>query len=214
MKRYLPIVVAAGLLLLDGLVYGLWTNRWRDSAALQRAVERLDHLPLVVGDWQGEPGTPVSDREASIAGFSGHLVRVYRNRQTGQLINVMLACGPAGPLSVHTPDICYRGAGYEVIKEIVKRTEANTELFQGRFGKPDSLAVNELRVLWTWNADGAWRAPDNPRFAFAGAPALYKLYVIQETTGSDTVSESACSEFLELFLPEVNGRLFPVGRDE
>jgi hypothetical protein len=205
------IVIVAALLVLDGLVYGLWTNRWRSPEALLTATARLEQIPMVIGDWQGQPGKALEDREVQLAGFSGYVARSYHHRINGNSFTVLLACGPAGPLSVHSPEICYGGAGYEALKETGKRTEPaiEAELWQARFGKPESTASGELRVLWTWNVAGAWMAPDNARFAFAGAPVVYKLYVVQQTTQGDESSDRACSEFLEKLLPELNRRLFP-----
>ena len=211
MRKSLPLILVAALLVADGIVYGVWTNRWRSPEELVQAVARLEEAPVVVGDWHGEDGQPLSEREVTAAGFSGNVVRTYRNRATGQTIGIMLACGRAGPLSVHTPDICYRGAGYEVMKTITRREESGSaaELWQAHFGKADGLTPTELRVLWAWNANGAWAAPDNPRFTFAGAPALYKLYVIQETAPDDRSADEACTEFLREFLPALNKELFP-----
>jgi hypothetical protein len=211
MRKSLPLLLVAALLVLDGIVYGLWTNRWRSPEELVQAVARIEHAPAIVGDWQSEPGKPLSQREIEAAGFSGNLVRTYRNRVTGQSVGVMLACGRSGPLSVHTPDICYRGAGYEAMKTITKRDETvgGAELWQAYFAKADGLSPTELRVVWAWNADGSWVAPANPRFSFAGAPALYKLYVIQEMIPGDRNADEACAEFLQQLLPALNKELFP-----
>jgi hypothetical protein len=211
MRKTLPLLLVAALLIADGIDYGLWTNRWRSPEELVQAVARVEHAPVKVGDWHGEAGTPLSEREIQMAGFSGNVVRTYRNRITGQSISVMLACGRSGPLSVHTPDICYRGAGYEVMRTITKRdeTDAEAKLWQAYFAKADGLSPTELRVVWAWNSSGSWLAPDNPRFSFAGAPALYKLYVIQEMVPGDRNADEACAEFLRQFLPALNKELFP-----
>jgi hypothetical protein len=214
MRKSLPLLLVVALLVVDGIVYGLWTNRWRSPEELHQAVARVASAPMAVGEWQGEDGKPLSQAEIEAAGFEGNIVRAYRNRVTGQRINVMLACGRPGPLSVHTPDICYRGAGYEVMKSIARRDEqaAEAELWQAYFSKPDQLSPTELRVVWTWNAKGAWEAPANElaRFRFAGAPALYKLYVIQEVVPGDRDgADEACAEFLREFLPALNKELFP-----
>lgn len=213
MRKLTPIVIVAALLVIDGLVYGRWTSRWASPEALNQAVARLEQVPAVIGDWEAESSRPLSEREAAQAGFTAYLTRTYKNRVNGQSLSVMLACGPSGPLSVHTPDVCYRGAGYEVMKTITKRTEAsaNAELWEARFGKVESITPLELRVLWAWNVRGAWTAPDSPRFAFAGEPALYKLYVVQEVIPDDRGSDQVCQEFLDRLLPELNRRLFPAG---
>ena len=37
-----------------------------------------------------------------------------------------------------------------------------------------------MRVRWAWTTDGAWIAPDNPRWQFASqlrVPMIYKVYI-------------------------------------
>ncbi len=214
MNRYLPIVIVAVLLVVDGYVHGLWTNRWQTTSKdLELASARLQLVPMIVGDWQGESMKPLSEREVEQAGFAGYVNRRFKNYQTGSVISILLACGRSGPLSVHTPDICYRGAGYEPTGINVKHSEKNdditAEMWKAHFGKSDLSSSVKLRVLWCWSTGKSWKAPDNPRITFAGAPALYKLYVIQEFNGDDQQASKTCSEFLSQLLPELNRILLP-----
>jgi len=212
MLRYLPIALVAALLLFDGFVHGRWTGRWQVSMELQSATERLQRVPMVLGDWQGETLTPLSDREVQQAGFTGYLNRSYKNYQTGATIRILLACGRPGPISVHTPDICYRGAGFQAAGGKTRLVEKigglTAELWQAHFTKGDPNSPLQLKVLWSWNKANAWQAPDNPRMIFAGNSALYKLYVVQETMRDDQEAAKACSEFLGVLLPPLNRSLF------
>jgi hypothetical protein len=55
-------------------------------------------------------------------------------------------------------------------------------------------------VRWAWTTDGAWIAPDNPRWQFAGqlrAPVLYKVYVatpLPETDGDESPEDDATTK--------------------
>lgn len=213
MYRYLPIALVAALLLADGFVHGRWTNRWQPSLELQAASARLERVPMVLGDWQGEALKPISERETQQAGFTAYVNRTYKNYQTGAVVNILLACGRAGPIAVHTPEICYRGAGYQVAAGKSKRVEKaggmTAELWQANFTKGDPSSPLQLKVLWCWNKGDAWKAPDNPRMAFAGNAALYKLYVVQETMRDDQEASKACADFLGALLPQLNRSLFP-----
>ncbi len=211
-KRVLPVVLAAMVLLAQGYVYGLWTNRWQGTGdALKAASERLEQIPMVLGDWQGTQATALGERERQQAGFAGYISRSYKNIRTGASVSILLACGRPGPISVHTPDICYRGAGYQPTNAIAKHAEklndAEVAMWQANFRKADGLSPTHLRVLWSWTKGAAWEAPENPRLAFAGAPALYKLYVIQETLPNDSGADKVRSEFLNQLVPELNKRL-------
>lgn len=208
--RLLPIVVAGAVLIMEGFVYGVLTDRWQSPEELQAAVANLEKVPMIVGDWQGETRPPLSDKETQQAGFAGHVIRHYRHRQTGEVVSILLACGRSGPIAVHSPEICYRGSGYQTLG--IKKTRlgsTKTEFFKAKFRKPSAMNPHELRILWSWNADGNWKAPSSPRFTFAGAKVLYKLYVFHELFGNDSKREEKeiGEAFLDQFVPELNRAL-------
>src|SRR5207249_1784629 len=96
-----------------GLLYGLWTDRWVVSDEPGASAAKLAGLPLAVGGWEGE-ALALDAGGRSPAGVAGHLSRRYRNRLNGGAVSVLLVCGRPGPVSVHTPDVCYGGAGYDL----------------------------------------------------------------------------------------------------
>jgi hypothetical protein len=211
MTRTLLLSAATLAVLLDGYCHGLWTNRWNSSRAVEEAVARLERVPRAVGDWQAQP-LALGAREADQAGFAGHWLRRYERRQDGRVVTVMLACGLPGPLSVHTPDVCYGGAGYVLSGEAVtfaagSGRAAPPEFWKAKFSKPDALVPVHLRVNWSWRAGGAWKAPANPRWAFAGLPVLYKMYVTYELGADERLDDAVCAEFLGLLLPELEKAL-------
>ena len=106
----LPVVAAAGILVLSGLVHGIWVQRWGTPAALTDAVRRINDVPLRVGNW--EATVHEMDPEiVALSKLSGCWMRTYVHRDTGEQMTVFLMCGRAGPTSVHTPDWFYRRAG-------------------------------------------------------------------------------------------------------
>jgi hypothetical protein len=139
-------------------------------------------------------------------------MRSYRNLRHNGTVTVILMCGRAGRMSVHTPEVCYRGAGYEMHgapAPLTVKSEGSGQqdtLWTARFTKHAGVAA-DLRLYWAWNADGAWQAPASPRWTFRGEPFLYKLYVSQD--GQDaTGSGEAAHGFLRRFLPEAREFLF------
>ena len=64
--------------------------------------------------------------------------------------------------------------------------------------------ASQLRIWWAWNDGKGWRAPDYPRLAFGGAPALFKMYVVEEAALKSDASE----EFLRVLLPALDEALF------
>src|SRR5579885_2068669 len=111
MTRILPIVTAVVALIAGGVVHGLWTDRWVAKPDPADAAGRFDALPMTLGDWEGE-ALHASPRE--LQGLSGYLARRYVNRDTGDAVTVALMAGRPRVVSIHTPDVCYAGSGYEV----------------------------------------------------------------------------------------------------
>jgi hypothetical protein len=206
-RRGLMTAAAAVLVLAGGLAHGLWTDRWRPSPGIERAAEHLTRVPMELGDWVGKD-LPQEGLELNRAGAAGAVVRQYENRRTGALVTVFLVCGRPGPVAVHTPDVCYGGAGYEAAHDpdryplpAAGSTPA-AEFWTSVFSKREAARPERLRIFWSWSApDGAWSAPSNPRVAFARSAALYKLYVISPTHSEDGPREDdPAVAFLTRFL--------------
>src|SRR5262245_29906799 len=111
MARLLPPLTVLAVVAFSGAVHGVWTNRWAGSDGLAQAAARLEQVPLTLGDWDGRP-LEVNPREAALTEAAGYVHRQYVNRRTGSVVSVALLCGRAGPISVHTPEVCYAGAGF------------------------------------------------------------------------------------------------------
>jgi EpsI family protein len=214
MNRYLLVLVAGSVLLTDGYVCGRWTGRWHGKQELAAAAARLDALPLTIGDWQGT-SMAYSARTVEQAGFSGYIQRRYENRR-GVVVNLLVACGPPGPLSVHTPEVCYAGSGFKMSGDTSRYTPNDGEgiaalkLWKATFIRSDPTAPEHLRVLWGWHQKGAWTAPDNPRWKFAGTPVLYKMYITQAFLPRDEATDADnCIAFLRELLPELEKVIEP-----
>jgi hypothetical protein len=100
---------------------------------------------------------------------------------------------------LETPSVFERPAGADG-----RRSEFRTALATRAGTKP-----SVLRIFWGWNASKGWSAPEQPRWKFADAPALCKLYVIRETAGA-VVEPGAdpCNDFMRVFLPELDRLVF------
>jgi hypothetical protein len=211
MRHLLPPLVVLTAAISSGVVHGLWTNRWGRSGAVEQASARLGDVALSLGDWEGRAQPQLSEREVAIAGINGSLLRKYVNRRTGQGVSVLIVCGRPGPVSVHTPDVCYRGAGYETTAEGRYTSGASAK---GAFKvltlrKQSATVPVHLRLMYAWGADGSWTAPDRPRLAFARKPALYKLYVIRELPSpNEPLDKGPAVAFLKVLLPELQRTLF------
>src|SRR4029079_19063280 len=146
----------------------------------------------------------------SHAGIRGGVFRRYTNSKTGESISMMIVCGRGGPITVHTPDICYASAGFRQLapeqrKEVNTGASQSDSFYVARFGNPSAVAPTQMEIYWTWSRDGrSWRAPDNPRFSFARVPALFKIYVVREfAPKSRAEALESCEEFIRQALPVI-----------
>lgn len=209
----LPLVAVAVLALGLGLVYGLETDRWRTSRELESALHRLQAVPSEIGDWKATD-VPYEAEDFARAGIKGGIFRLYKNTRTGATVSLLIVCGRGGPISVHTPDICYAAAGYRAVgaqerKSVKVGPEGQQVPFWVlQFAKPDAVVPTRMEIYWAWSTGGPLDAPDQPRFTYARSPALYKVYVVREfAPTSRGAKENACEEFLRRALPDLHAAL-------
>jgi hypothetical protein len=196
MFRSLYIMAAVLVVLGTGLAHGLWTNRWLNSDEPGASAARLDNLPLDIGDWHGRElkMDPGSLAIGQIVNFKS---RVYANLQTRAEFNVLVVCGRPGPISVHTPEVCFPGAGFQIVSEPLRVSLPladdlpEAEFKTARFKRQNSSDGTEMEAFWAWTTDGRWQAPNSPRWTFGRFPALYKVYVTHKVAaGGESPEES------------------------
>ena len=208
------VVVALTLLIGGGVVQGMITHRWQPIVRTNGPETRLAAIPLQLGEWDGKDGE-LSTAERSAAGVTHDLLRTYTNQATGDVVTVTLMCGPTGPIAVHPPTACYRGAGYQQAGETrsVRIESVTSEKKTGHvfaiadFYKPARSDQPQPRIYWAWSTNGHWVTPDSPRLEFASSPVLFKLYVTCERPFGSKPGPTPADEFLKLLLPEVQ-RIF------
>ena len=192
--RSLPWVVALLILFGSGLIQGRLDGRWATSPDLAAAVSRLDRLPRELGTWTGTDGDPDLATLHRI-GLAGGVLRRYHDSRTGNVVTALLVCGRPGPVSVHTPDVCYAGAGYAMS---APPTEAIPGFLAAKMVRSSAAGTDRLQVYWSWNGGSQWEAPANPRLTFGARPYLYKLYVVRTTTDTEALGNGPGAEFAEM----------------
>src|SRR5436853_6916844 len=111
MNRLLAFLLGLAVLIAGGVVHGVYAERWHKSSALEDAVALVPNVPGSFDGWQSELQT-TDAAEFAQAGAEGYWSRVYR--KDGKEFLVILMVGRSGRMSVHTPDVCYRGAGFDL----------------------------------------------------------------------------------------------------
>jgi hypothetical protein len=209
MNRKIPFLVGLVFVIVSGLAHGLWTGRWRTTLELEQSVEKISHVPMEIGDWKAT-SEKMDPREQKQAGIVGYAYRRWQNSKTGAGVTMLLVSGPAGPISVHSPEVCYPGVGYNPTTESIPTPigDAGDQLFSLKLTKDSALSRSSLVVYYGWNGKGEWAASTHPRFDFAWVPVLYKMYLIQEVRGDSDPNAGAAVDFAKLLLPRIREQLF------
>ncbi|HTU22369.1 MAG TPA: exosortase-associated EpsI family protein [Gemmataceae bacterium] len=211
MSLLLRLGLVMVVVMASGIAHGLWSGRWNVSDGPQRAAARLERLPMAVGDWDGRAGE-LDARQMKVAELSGARVCEYVNRRTGSVVSTLLVCGRPGPVSVHTPEICYVGRGYALAgarSRYGNPTLPGAELWVCDFQKPQTAIPDRLRIFYAWTANGRLSAPDHPRLTFFREPALYKLYVSRKLVqAEEPLEDDPAVDFLKVFVPQLQKSVF------
>lgn len=219
MARFAPqMAVAAVLMAICAYYEGTLTSRWKppQSEMLDEWGERLKQVPLTVGDWQGEDLPGSSEQEKAMAKFTGERAVLYRNRRTGKTVQMSLVCGLGRNVSIHTPDRCFKGQGFNLGEKIGTYTidlpQGKSEFYTSVFTKESPDSTERVRVLWSWNNGDGWAAPAWPKAAHAWTPALYKLYLISGVPNlTEKLPDNPAILFAEEFIPLVDAALLNKG---
>ncbi|MEM8680479.1 MAG: exosortase-associated EpsI family protein [Planctomycetota bacterium] len=208
----LPLGLGMVVLAVGTLVEARFTDRWvkMDSAMLDRFAKAVEKVPKKIGKWEGTDD-PISDEEFRLTNCAAYVSRQYVNQETGDRITMYLVAGTARHITIHTPDRCYRGSGFNqdgkvesYVMELDGALPTNPEFSTAVFSKPD----NAQRVFWTYSDDGSWYGPGSSNIAkvkFGGRPALYKIYLIGPPSSPE---ESVANDFAREVFPKVNSILF------
>jgi hypothetical protein len=206
--RTAPALACALALILSGIAHGLFTDRWKTVAEIGDIQPRLDRLPAELGTWTSVD-IPMAEEQLDRAAIRAYLSREYRDAHSGEAVRVLVVAGRPGPISVHTPDICFQGAGYTLAAdpEPVSFGGAEGQLWSGTFVKQDTAIPHRLRIHWGWHGGSGWEAPDHrtARIRYSLRPVLYKLYLVTEAPLTRNPSQAeAFDAFASRLLPELD----------
>src|SRR4029453_12948436 len=112
MLKPTTFIVVAVLIVGGALVHGAITQRWAVFAPDHAQTGRLHALEVRFQDWQPtEVPTEMPTNERSTA-----TSRRYQSVSTGQSGVVTIISGIPGSVSTHTPDVCYVGSAYRLLR--------------------------------------------------------------------------------------------------
>lgn len=211
----LSVLCALVLTLGAGILHGRLSLRWGPDQHLQEAGQRLAEFPDQVGPWTLVNREELPAETRAMLNCSASLLRSYVNQDTGETVTVTVLQGPSGPISVHTPEICYSSRAYRVSepRSVVKLAvdgERTSELWALTFRSKD-VDESLLRVYYGWTTDGVWHAPASARWSFGGQPFLYKIQLA--SLPRELSAHDPCASFLRDFIPALRRQVFPSPMD-
>jgi len=188
MRKFVPavgVLIAVLVTAASGLIDGRIQNRWGISAKMAAAARTLQEFPADFGPsgcWRMQSSGELEANVQGVLQCAGYLLRKCVNAQSGEVVDAIVLLGPTGPISVHTPDICYSSREYSIVAEperiALSDPQGVEHEFWGMTLERRDAAGDRLRVYYAWTTGGPWAAPSQPRFSFAGQPYLYKLQVV------------------------------------
>jgi hypothetical protein len=202
----ISVVIVAGATFVSGIIQGRMSERWGTPVDTVAIGKKLEQIPAQIGDWRIESRGHVDEHVRRVLESAGDIYHVYVNQKTGEAVKVVVVLGPSGPISVHTPEICYCSRAHTIIDKR-KRVRVpvaggpEEEFWALTFQKND-LNKEISRAYYAWSTGGKWSATEQPRFTFARYPYLYKLQLASQLPpNADLQERDPCLEFLKDFVP-------------
>jgi len=203
------LVLAVGFTLASGFVQGRITQRWGPSVDSVELGKRLEAFPEEFGNWKAKLVIPLSDATQKILQCQGHINREYVNMETGECISVAIMLGPSGPISVHTPEVCYSSQGTMQLGERQSFKVEDVDGVKTNYWYVDFQSTGfdkkMMRAIYAWSTDGNWEATATPRLTFVTHPYLMKLQIAVDSVTNDNFDLS--NRFLHEFVPALRKHL-------
>ncbi len=218
LKQYaIPLTVVLVIVAIGTWKQAVYTDRFtwieQDLEQLDNFTERLEHVPLEFGNWVGEV-KPYNEEQFLRSKCKGCFSSIFENKRTGDAVTVYLVSGTARNTTIHTPDWCYRGAGFDMQAKpfpyTIESEDMSSEFVTTTFNRETAFEQQHLRILWTFSGNGTWEGPVRAKIHFAGKSALFKMYLISPILKrDDSIEASPAKQFAEDFMPILTRVLFP-----
>jgi len=217
-RNAIPIILAMVLIVVlsayEGLALkGRWGSRGAEAEELGA---RFVHVPKEFEGWKGED-LPVDEIVKKTAGAVNYVSRRYVHASSGKAVVLWLIVGHSRDIVRHTPNICYPNSGFRQTGTQQKHhidlgNGKEAVFYTSKFQKEDVIDRHTERVFWAWNHPdkNLWEAPENARWHYGHARALYKVYFTSDLRRDEsTIDSNAAAQFAKLMLPKIDEVLFP-----
>jgi hypothetical protein len=211
--------------LLLGISGGIrFWREWQFAALAARSEAcpfPLAEVPRVMGTWQAAAGadTKLDPDVAVTAGASDHVARDYIDEKTAERASALILYGLGNLVSLHTPDICYPAAGYQLVKGPIDRSitvpgitgpvRYRWAIYMKRVGRVSRYE----EAYCTFRHRGEW-LPETARSRwkmFRYDPGLFKIQIARSISSLSESGEGPCEDLLKQIVRRINDRLSPPG---
>jgi hypothetical protein len=203
-RRDLTIIGAALVLTLGSGTLHVVIGKTRLAAGLTATQEQLDGLPAKIGNYELVGTEPLDGAALALLKPDAYTARNYLDAASGQRFSLMVLAGPALPLAVHTPDVCYASQTYvldseDELLEVPYREQVH--VFRMVKLVPRAPTQPGLQVIYGWNAGRGYVAPSLARVRLAGYERLVKVQVAIPTERERQWTAAQCRALMESLLP-------------
>ena len=225
-STYAGLAVVIGVTIVGSVIHGRLSGRGGTNEKMIKAAELVRQLPKQFGDWETREEQELNERAQELLDLAGYVSRTYANQLTGEQVDVIVMVGRSGPLSVHTPEVCYSSRDMEMLGKPERRvivaggeqkeegaaevaaseSDGGDHFWKVAFQEKD-LSADRIGVWYAWSDGGTWQAPNQPRFSLSGVPLLFKIQVrgfLPMQQGGDSAADDPCENFLRDFVPVVD----------
>ena len=139
-----------------------------------------------MGNWHAVEGldSKLDPEIAQIAGSSGHLIRTYEDKKTGEQVTALVLYGLANSVFAHVPEVCYPASGFRQTTPSVNErfsipgSTTSVQYRSAGFTK-STLGISqfeETEVCYTFLHNGEWLPALKSRWkSFRYHPAMFKI---------------------------------------
>ena len=198
------------------LYAGTLTGRWGTFRGMDEARASLKLLPMEIGKWKAEEERQIGEQAVAMLQIQdSYIFRSYKNSDTQDTIHLTLMVGPAGRITVHTPDICFGGRNYEKESQRTRvpisvqpqsgDREVKDELWRIDFVGRSLDVNNRISFYYAVSTGDAWQAVENPRWYFRTNRYVYKIQAEAYSGVGD--EDDTVKRFLEDCLPTIHESL-------
>ena len=194
------------------------TRLWQEHR-LARTLERgrvspfpLAELPLILDAWKGRDAE-MDPRIVRGSGSTDIVTRRYVNQKTGVSLDVVILYGPTSDMFIHTPELCYPAAGFEVLPGTVERSipvegTGSVPFRSLAFTKGEGGLADTQEVYYSLWYDGRWTTQSTSPKASQRIPGMYKVQLSRRISSRERRDlDNPCEPFLASLVGQIEARM-------